>query len=364
MQIEAAIVRKHGKFDIGEATLDEIRADEVRVRIVAAGLCHTDVGVLEGHIPWPLPAILGHEGAGIVEAVGEAVDKVAVGDRVVLSFGSCGQCPSCKAHDPAYCDAFIPLNFYGRRMDGSVTHTVDGAPASAPFFYQSSFATHAIAGQRNVVKVPDDLPLKLLAPLGCGLQTGAGAVLNRLKPEAGSSLVVFGLGAVGLSALMAGKVQGCTTLIAVDLSDSRLELAKSLGATHVLRGDDPDLQAKLKDISGGGLNYSVEATGVPAVMVSAVQALRTRGQAMLLGVAGAATIPFGSDILRGITIHSSIEGDSDPDVMIPRLIDLYRQGQFPFDRMIATFPFHDINAAVAASHDGSAIKPVLLIGDE
>lgn len=364
MQIEAAVVREHGTFQIEPVELDTPRSREVLVRIVAAGMCHTDLGVLDGHLPWPLPAILGHEGAGIVEAVGDAVKKVAVGDRVILSFASCGACPRCAQGDVAYCDAFVPLNFYGRRLDGSATHEIDGAPASAPFFYQSSFATHAIASERNVVRVGDDLPLHLLAPLGCGVQTGAGAVFNRLAPAIGSSMVVFGMGAVGLSALLAAVVQGCTPLVAVDIADNRLELALSLGATHAIRGDDPDLAAKLAELSRGGFDYSAEATGIPSVMVAAVAAIRKRGEAMLLGVAGQATIPFGSDILRGITIHSSIEGDSDPDVMVPKLIALHREGRFPFDRMIETFAFADINAAVAASRQGSAIKPVLLIGEE
>lgn len=364
MQISAAVIRQPGTFEIMAAELDDPRADEVRVRIVATGMCHTDLSVLDGDILWPLPAILGHEGAGVIDAVGESVTKVAVGDRVVLSFGSCGRCPRCTEGKVAYCDAFVPLNFYGRRLDGSHTHTVDGAPASAPFFYQSSFATYALASERNVIKAPDDLPLSVLAPLGCGIQTGAGAILNRLKPPPGSSLVIFGMGAVGLSALIAGVIAGCAPIVAVDLLDHRLALARDLGATAIARGDDPALLEGLRDVSGGGFDFAVEATGAPKVMAAATSALRKTGAAVLLGVPAAAEISFGADIMRGITIHSSIEGDSDPEVMIPLLIDLYRSGRFPYDRLIETFPFAAINDAVARSRDGSTVKPVLLIGEE
>lgn len=364
MQISAAVIREPGRFEILPVELDDPQANEVRVRIIATGMCHTDLGVLDGHIPWPFPAIVGHEGAGIVDAVGAGVTKVSPGDRVVMSFASCGGCPRCSDGDVAYCDVFVPLNFYGRRLDGSHTHTVEGAPASAPFFYQSSFATFALASERNVVKVPAGIPLATLAPLGCGIQTGAGAVFNRLKPSAGTSIVVFGMGAVGLSAVMAAKALGCTPIVAVDLLDERLALARELGATDTLRGDDPAMAEALSALSGGGFAYSVEATGVGKVMAAATSALRKTGSAVLLGVPAAAEISFGADIMRGITVHTSIEGDSDPDVMIPHLIELYQAGRFPYDQLIKKFAFAEINDAVAGSKDGSAVKPVLIIGEE
>ena len=363
MEIEAAVIREHGRFEIVTVDLDDLRPGEVRVKIAAVGICHTDLGVLDGHIPWKLPAIVGHEGAGVVEAVGEGVSKVVPGDHVVMSFASCGHCARCEQGEVAYCDSFVPLNFLGSRADGSATHRLSGEPVSAPFFYQSSFATHAIASERNVVKVAHDLPFELVAPLGCGVQTGAGAVLNRLKPEPGSTIVLFGMGAVGLSAVLAASHCRCSTIVAVDLVDSRLDLAREFGATHVVRGDAPDLVEQIRKIATGGFDYAVEATGRPDVMVTATQLLRKAGQVVLLGVAGGRQIPFGADILRGITIHTSIEGDSDPEIMIPALIDLYRNGKFPFDRMIQTFAFADINEAVSSSRDGTAVKPVLLMGE-
>lgn len=361
MQILAAVVRNAGRFDIGPVELDMPRAGEVLVRIAACGICHTDLAVLEQSTPWPLPAVLGHEGAGVVEEVGPAVRRVRSGDRVILSYASCGECARCQHGLVAYCDKFLALNFSGRRLDGTRTHHADGVALSAPFFYQSSFATYALTSERNLVAAPDDLPLSTLAPLGCGVQTGAGAVFNRLKPEPGSGMAVFGMGAVGLSAVLAADVCGCSPIIAVDLVESRLRLARELGATHVLKGDQPELLGSLRELSGGGVMHAVEATGVPKVMALAASALRVTGAVVMLGVPASADLCFARDIMRGITIHSSIEGDSDPAIMIPRLIELHRAGRLPFDRMIRRFEFEAINEAVLASKTGEVVKPVLVI---
>lgn len=361
MEISAAVINAHGHFEIGSVELGAPQADEVLVRVIATGICHTDIAVLDGDIPWTLPAVIGHEGAGIVEAVGADVTEVVPGDHVVMSFASCGICGRCANGDIAYCEAFAALNFSGRRADGSHTHSQRGEPIRASFFHQSSFATHALASRRNVVKVPNDLPLPILAPLGCGVQTGAGAVFNRLRPERGSSMVVFGMGAVGLSSVLAAAALGCSPIVAVDLFEDRLALAREFGATHILHGKDPALQERLAAISNGGFAFAVEATGVPGVMAAAAAALRKTGAVALLGVPGVKEITFGANIMRGVTIHTCVEGDSDPRQMIPRLIDLYRSGAFPYDRMIRIFPFAEINEAVARTKDGSVIKPVLLI---
>ncbi|ENO84122.1 NAD(P)-dependent alcohol dehydrogenase [Thauera linaloolentis] len=362
MEIQAAIVKEtHGRFSIESLELSAPQADEVLVRIVASGMCHTDLAVRDQHIPLPLPMVLGHEGAGVVVEVGANVRKVAPGDHVVLTFASCGQCPRCLQGKPAYCDAFLPYNVGTCRPDGSCTHHQHGQPVAASFFYQSSFATHAIAHHRNVVKVPSDLPLDTLAPLGCGIQTGAGTVLNCLKPAAGSSIAVFGIGAVGLSAVMAAKVAGCATIVAVDVHAERLALARELGATHAVNGRDGDAVAAIQALQPGGVDFSVEATGIPAVMAQAVEALSGLGTAVLLGVAPAgAQVSFNAaTLLGGRTIRSSIEGDSVPDVFIPQLIGLYRRGLFPFDRMARHYALADINQAVADSESGATIKPIL-----
>lgn len=361
MEILAAVVKEKGHFAVEKVELGTPRDDEVLVKIVASGMCHTDLAVKDQHIPFPLPAVLGHEGAGIVVAVGEKVAKLAPGDHVVLTYASCGQCPNCLKGKPAYCDAFLGYNLGTCRPDGSCTHHQHDKPLAASFFYQSSFATHAIAHQRNVVKVPADLPLETLAPLGCGIQTGAGSVFNCLKPAAGSSIAVFGMGAVGLSATMAAKVAGCTTIIAVDVQSQRLALAKELGATHTLNGNEVLPIEEMRRIVPGGVDYAVEATGIPWVMSDSVEALAGTGTAVLLGVAphGAKVQFSAATLLGGRTIRSSIEGDSIPEIFIPRLVELYRRGLFPFDRIAKYYDLADINQAAADSESGATIKPII-----
>lgn len=363
MDIQAAVIReKGGAFNVERVELAEPAADEVQIKIVASGMCHTDLAVRDQHIPLPLPAVLGHEGAGIVTAVGPGVTKVKPGDHVVLSYGSCGQCANCLAGRPAYCAQFLAYNVGTRRPDGSCTHTQGGQPLTGCFFYQSSFATYALSHVRNVVKVNKDLPLEVLAPLGCGIQTGAGAVLNCLRPSAGSSLAVFGAGAVGLSAVMAAAVTGCSRIIAVDMQDSRLQLARELGATHVVNAKAGNAVEQVKAATGGaGADFAVEATGIPAVMAQAFDALNGTGTVVVLGVApaGATVSVDAGSLLNGKTLRGAIEGESVPDIFIPRLIELWQAGKFPFDRLTRFYSFEHINEAAEDSERGTTIKPVI-----
>lgn len=363
MDIQAALLREaKGPFNIETVQLDAPRPDEVVVKIVATGLCHTDLSVRDGTIPFPaLPNVLGHEGAGVVVAVGSAVRKVGVGDPVALSFASCGACPACEAGTPARCDNFLPANFMGRRSDGSCTHHQHGHDIHGCFFGQSSFASHALVKERHVVKVPGDVPLELLGPLGCGIQTGAGTILNHLKPAPGSAVVVFGAGAVGLSAVMAARIAGCATIIAVDVQPARLALALELGATHVVNAREEDVLARIRDLTHGGAHCAVEATGVPEVVAQSIRSVRRLGQVALLGVGRMdAPLPLVlGDLLGGAVIQSVVEGDSVPDTFIPHLIELYRQGRFPFDRLIRFYDFAQINQAAHDAETGVAIKPVI-----
>jgi aryl-alcohol dehydrogenase len=361
VQIQAAIVKEQGSFSVETVDLASPQADEVLVKIVATGMCHTDLAVRDQHLPLPLPIVLGHEGAGVVVEVGKNVSHVAPGDHVVLTFGSCGRCVNCESGRPAYCTEFVAYNVGTRRPDGSCTHHQCGHPIGGAFFYQSSFATHALAHRRNVVKVPSDLPLEVLAPLGCGVQTGAGAVMNCLKATAGTSIAVFGIGAVGLSAVMAAKVAGCKTIIAVDVNQERLALALELGATHALNGKEVDPVQAIASIRAGGVDYSIDATGIPAVMTQAVESLNYMGTAVLLGVAPHdAKVCFNAGtLLGGRTIRSTIEGDSVPETFIPQLIDLYRRGIFPFDRMAKYYELSQMNEAAADSESGKTIKPII-----
>lgn len=365
MKIRAAVVREAGRFSLEAVELDDPRAGEVLVRVVATGMCHTDLAALDRELPYPLPAVLGHEGAGIVERVGAAVTRLRVGDPVVMSFASCGHCTSCQSGRPAYCQSSRKLNFSPCRGDGSCTHHALGRPLSAGFFGQSSFATHALVDERNAVRVPADLPLATLAPLGCGVQTGAGGVLNVLKPPAGASIAVFGMGAVGLSAVMAAKLVGCARIVAVDLHASRLDLAAEFGATDLLRVDDTATSRRVHALVPGGADFAIEATGVPTVMAEAVASTHRTGTSLLLGLPppGAFVSLDAGMLLSGRSIRSSIEGDSVPEVFIGQLVALHRAGRLPFDRMCRLYPLDAINDAARDCRSGSTVKPVICMPD-
>ena len=363
VKITAAVVReKEQPFSVEELELEEPRANEVLVRVVATGVCHTDLIVRDQWYPVPLPVVLGHEGAGVVERVGENVTKVQPGDHVVLTFSSCGECASCAGGKPAYCLNFFEQNFGGARHDGSTGISKDGDALHSHFFGQSSFAGYALAAERSVVKVRGEVPLELLGPLGCGIQTGAGGVLNALHPEAGTSIAVFGAGAVGISAIMAAAVAGCTTIIGIDVKENRLELARELGATHSINGGEADAVEEIGNITGGGADYTLETTAVPELFAQAVQALAPLGVCGLIGAAPLGTeasLDMNDILIPGKTVRGIVEGDSVPDVFIPRLVELYQGGHFPFDRLIAFYDLEEINQAAEDSEEGTVIKPVL-----
>ncbi len=365
--MQAAVVREAGKpFKIENVAVGEPRHDEVVVRVVACGVCHTDIVVRDQGYASPLPAIFGHEGAGVVEAVGSLVKKVAPGDHVVMSYAFCGQCRSCISGHPAHCLNVFPICFGGGRLDGS-TSTVDaqGEPLHDHFFGQSAFGQYAMANEKNVIKVPKDLPLEVLAPLGCGLQTGSGAVLNALKVRPGSSFAAFGAGAVGLAAVMAAKIAGATVVVAVDINADRLALAQELGATHIVNSREEDPVAKIEEITGGGADFSLECSGRGEVLRQAVDCLGFFGTC---GIVGAQ--PLGSEVpfdvngvmIPGKRIMGIVQGDVVSETFIPTLIEYYRQGRFPFDRLIKHYDFADINQAMDDSESGKTIKPVLRIG--
>ena len=361
--ITAAVLREiRGTFSLETLTLAEPADDEVRVRLAGTGICHTDLNIRDGGLPFPLPAILGHEGAGIVEAVGANVTHVQPGDAVVLSFAACGHCDACRHARPPYCDDGHTLNFSGQRSGGSAYAAPDGSPVSGRFFGQSSFATHTLAHHSCVVRVAGDLPIATLGPLGCGLQTGAGAVLNVLQPQAGSSIAVFGVGAVGMAAVMAARIAGCTTIIAVDRNRERLQLALELGATHGIDATSERPGRRIAELSGGGVHYSVECSGVPEVLAQAVRVLRIGGSCAMLGLPAAAaevSLPM-LHLLNGRSVRGVMEGDSDPARFIPQLIDYWRQGRFPFERLVQSFPLREINEAIAAVERGGVIKAILV----
>jgi aryl-alcohol dehydrogenase len=364
MQATAALLREtHQPLSIEEVELDELQDGEVLVRIKGVGICHTDIAAQQGVIPLPLPTVLGHEGAGIVEAVGAGVTKLAPGDHVALSYDHCGECQWCERGRTAYCEVFAAVNYFGARLDSSLTMSQGDDEVFGSWFGQSSFADYAIASERNAVKVPDDLPIELLGPLGCGLQTGAGSVMNVLRPEPGDGFCVFGLGAVGLAGLMAARALGCDPIVAVDPNPRRLELARELGATHAF---DPaashDLVWDIMCVAAPGVHCSLDAVGTGPVIRQALEVLRSPGHCVTVGFQGLEheiTIDQGH-LLLGRSLSGVIEGDADPSAFIPQLIGLHREGRFPFDRLIETFPFDRINEAIEAAESGAVVKPVVV----
>jgi aryl-alcohol dehydrogenase len=363
MQITAAVARERfGSFSIETVELTDPRPDELLVKIVASGMCQTDQHGRDGYYDTPLPAVFGHEGAGIVQAVGNAVTQFAPGDHVVISFPSCGTCANCRRKMTWHCQDNFKLKMSGRRPDGSTLMSQNGATVYSAFFQQSSFATHAIANERFAVKVRRDAPLELLGPLACSGQTGAGAVLNTMQPLPGDALAVFGVGAVGLSGLMAAKIAGCDPIIAIDIHAKRLALARELGATHVLdNSSGVDVAREIRDITGAGVRFSLETSAQPAVLREAVQVLMPGGTCVLLGSARKGTevsleMPF---LQFGRSVRGIIQGASYPQVFIPQLVDFIMDGRFPIERTLTFYPLDEINRAANDSSNGTTIKPVL-----
>ncbi len=359
--ITAAVVRTpEGPFTLESVELDDLRADEVLVRIAAVGVCHTD---LEMQHVVPMPAVVGHEAAGVVEETGAAVDYVKPGDRVIISWPACGECPSCISGRRDLCYNQFALLFSGRRLDGSHTIKLEGKWISGAFFQQSSFATYSIAPADSLIRVEDDLPWELLASLPCGVMTGAGSVINALQVGVRDDLLVFGVGGVGMSAVMAGRLVGADPIIAVDVNADRLALALELGATHAVNAATEDVVAQVGEIVPGGVRFAFDASGAPASWTSALLSIGVGG------VFGVAAPPRGSEfgvdpnvmLSKAARIQFILGGAATPRIFLPQLMKWYKQGRFPVDRLIETFPFEDINTAFAESHSGRVIKPVLLM---
>lgn len=347
--------------------LDDPRPDEVLVDIHAVGVCHTDISAARGVIPYPLPAVLGHEGAGVVAAVGTQVTEVVPGDKVVLSFDFCGACVPCRTGRPVRCVQWSRRNLLGgTRVDGSTTlHDTDSPMLHGSFFGQSSFATFALASSRSVVKLPPEADLRICGPLGCGVQTGAGSVLNVFRPGAGSKLLIMGASSVGLSALLATRLTPVTDVVVVDLMPTRLEMARALGATAVIDASSTDdVPAAIRDALAGGADYALEATGSVVALRNAIASMAVEGTVGIVGAPPAErrlSVSVLDDLLHpGIRITGINQGASVPSQFIPALLRLHERGLFPFDRLISFYPFEQIDTAIADSLNGTAIKPVLL----
>ena len=361
MKITAAVSRANTSTPIIETLeLEAPHSGELLVRICAAGICHTDLHAQSGRLS-PLPIVLGHEGAGIVETVGDGVQGFAPGDAVVLSGSSCGICPNCSIGLPSYCDQAMPRSFGGQRTNGTTAlKTLQGEAIHSHFFGQSSFATHSIVPERTAVKLDVNLPLEIMAPLGCGVITGAGSVIEALRVGAGSTIAIFGVGAVGLSAVMAARLVGAERIVAIDINSARMELAKELGATDTIAAGAEDLAERIRAITGRGMNFSFNTTTSAQVFTAAVDCLAMRGVAGFVAAPRDEWSPPMFKLLSGgRMIRGILGGDAAPRRFIPMLIHYWQQGRFPFDRLIRCYPFADIEQAFADIHAGKTIKPVL-----
>ncbi|MEU0987433.1 NAD(P)-dependent alcohol dehydrogenase [Streptomyces sp. NPDC005953] len=361
MRFGAAVLRSsESRYAVEEVTLANGPADgEVLVRIAGCGVCRTDLAVRRSAGRSPLPAVLGHEGAGVVVETGGPQTGLHTGDHVVLTFDSCGHCRNCQAAAPAYCDSFASLNLFGGRKEAPSRFTDAAGIELAPrWFGQSSFAEYALVAARNTVRVDPSLPIELLGPLGCGFLTGAGSILNSFAVGPGDTIAVFGTGAVGLSAVMAATACGAV-IVAVDRHVERLELAERFGAIplHVSSGDLP---GRIQQLTDGGAQYALDTTASAPLINDALRALRPTGHLGLVARLHTA-LPLEPGALdRGRRISHICEGDAVPGLLVPRLIGLWQAGRFPFDELIRTYPLADINEAERDFDAGRVVKPVLI----
>ncbi|MFH8378836.1 NAD(P)-dependent alcohol dehydrogenase [Streptomyces cyaneofuscatus] len=361
MRFGAAVMRSYEEpFALEEVILSSGPAEgEILVRIAGCGMCRTDLAVRRSAGRSPLPAVLGHEGSGVVVETGGPDTGLAVGDHVVLSFDSCGHCRSCLGAAPAYCDRFAPLNLFGGRPENAARFTDAAGGALAPrWFGQSSFAAYAVVPARNAVRVDPSLPIALLGPLGCGFLTGAGAVLNSFGAGPGDTVAVFGAGAVGLAAVMAATAAGAVA-VAVDRHSERLALAEKLDAVPV-HSDSADLPGRIRRLTDGGARYALDTTGSARLINDALRALRPRGHLGLVARLHTALPLEVGTLDQGRRISHICEGDAVPGLLIPRLTGLWQAGRFPFDQLIRTYPLADINEAERDCEAGLVVKPVLI----
>jgi aryl-alcohol dehydrogenase len=362
MRTRAAVLSQpNTPMTVSDVEVSEPKLGEVLVRMVASGVCQTDLGVIHGKLPLPLPAVLGHEGAGVVEAVGPGGAKLQVGDHVVIdAVTHCGRCRLCLTGRPYLCPDMTNGFLGGMMPDGSKRFRRDGGEVSH-FFWQSSFAEHSVIPERIAVKVPNDLPLEKLAPLACGIQTGSGAVLNTANVQAGDTVAVIGCGGVGLAAVMAARLARALRIIAVDFFEHRLKLARELGATDTIAARGTDAVEEIRKLTGGGVDFAFECIGKPETVRQTVDCVRGGGTAVISGVvAPGAEVKLDGLGLLGKTVIGNVEGSAVPEEYIPKLVEFWRHGEFPFDKLTTrTYALKDINQAVADMERGDVIKPVV-----
>ena len=371
-KINAAITKKiKGPFVTTKLLLEGPNANEILIRIIAASICQTDLHTKnEGLCNFPI--VLGHEASGIVEKIGNKITEFKVGDHVILSYDYCGKCNQCNLNKPTYCEQHGPLNFSGHRPDGRKTHKTlnsNSPDVYGSFFQQSSFATYAIAHESNTIKVDKSLPLDLLAPLGCGIQTGAGTIFNTLNLKSKDTIAIFGCGGVGLSAIMAANIIGTKNITAIDTNNNRLLAAKEFGATHTILPNKTEDSKTLKNLilsanKENKYNYSLDTTGIPQVLAQATNCCGPLGVTAMIAPnnPGTKVCIEMLDLLPGKSIRGVVQGDSISKVFIPKLIKLWQEGKFPFHKLLTTFNGLDkLESAAQSMTKGEIIKPLIII---
>ena len=365
MKSRAAVLFEIGqKLEICEVDVQDPQPDEVRVQMVAGGVCHSDLHVMTGHLNAPLPAILGHEGAGIVADVGAGVTAVKEGDHVIPIWRlSCGECEYCTGGRPPLCSAGTEIRWSGRLLDGTSRYSYEGKEIKH-FAGVSSFSNYTVLPQEAVLKIPDDLPLERAALMGCAVITGVGAVINAAEVKPGRTVAVFGTGGVGINVVQGAVLAGAEKIIAVDLMSSRLQAAVHFGATHAVNPEAGDPVEQIRDLTGGkGVDYAFEVIGLPLTMRQAYDCLAKRGVATVVGITpttAEVTIPSLSLVYEERVLTGSLYGSGAPKIEIPRMIDLYRAGSLKLDELLTrSYPIEEINEAYAALESGETLRSVV-----
>lgn len=361
--MKAAIMYEVNKpLKVEEVTLDKPQEHEVLVKHVATGVCHSDVHFMRGDMPMPLPIVPGHEGAGIVEKVGPGVTTLKPGDHVVMMVSfSCGKCRYCVEGRPTRCVENLPIMMMAT-LPGGGKRLHKGDQELNHLFGLASFAEYAVVHERSAVKIREDAPLEVACLLGCGTSTGIGAAINTTGIKAGESIVIYGCGGVGLSAIMGAKLAGAGIIIAVDKVDRKLKMAKELGADHIINASQDDPKAKVMELTGAGADHALECIGNADVMAQAFGSIHNGGKCIVVGMAPLVSMltlaPY--EFLLGKTIIGCVQGDVRASIDIPRYVDLYMNGKLPIDKLITkNYPLSKINEAVEALEKGEVIRSVI-----
>jgi S-(hydroxymethyl)glutathione dehydrogenase / alcohol dehydrogenase len=350
--MRAAVMHERGAdLVVEDLDLAAPRTGEVLVRLVATGVCHSDLNGIRGTRPLPLPMVFGHEGAGVVEAIGTGVTTVAPGDHVVLAaIARCGRCEFCVAGKPWLCSVAGASLFSGTLLDGTTRLSKGGQPVYH-WFSQSSFAERAVVPEGAAVRVRSDVSLDKVATLACGVSTGLGSVFNAARVQPGERVAVIGCGGVGVSVVIGADLASAGTIVAVDIADDKLEFARSLGATHSVNAKSTDAVAAVREITGGGADHVFDCVASPTTLAQLVEMIRAAGHGYVVGAPQPGTrFPFPTDgFLRNKNLHGVTLGNVRPSIDIPRYVDLYARGRLPLDRLVTRrYELAGINEALAA----------------